>query len=86
MIESNNESAQETPVKSAYTINNIEQYIMDNLDDLTVEKLREDSGYTKNVFYKIFSQHYDISPKQLIDSIKEDKTRKRYSNRKSNPR
>jgi hypothetical protein len=86
MIESNNESAQEAPVKSAYTINNIEKYIMDNLDDLTVEKLREDSGYTKNVFYKIFSQHYDISPKQLIDSIKEDKTRKKYSNRKSNPR
>lgn len=85
MIESENEALQETPVKSAYTINNIEKYILDNLDDLTVEKLREDSGYTKNVFYKIFSQHYDISPKQLIDSIKEDKTRKRYSNRKSNP-
>ncbi len=62
---------------SAYTISNIEKYIKDHIEDITVEKLREDSGYTKNVFYRIFSQHYDITPKQLIESIKEEKFRKR---------
>jgi hypothetical protein len=62
---------------SSFTMNNIEKYINDHIEDITVEKLREDSGYTKNVFYRIFSQHYDITPKQLIESIKEEKFRKR---------
>lgn len=62
---------------STYTMSNIEKYIKDHIEDITVEKLREDSGYTKNVFYRVFSQHYDITPKQLIESIKEEKFRKR---------
>jgi len=65
---------------SAYTMNNIEKYIKDHIEEITVEKLREDSGYTKNVFYRIFSEHYDTTPKQLIESIKEEKFRKRKIN------
>lgn len=61
----------------SFTMNDIEKYIKDHIEDITVEKLREESGYTKNVFYRIFSQHYDITPKQLIESIKEEKFRKR---------
>ena len=70
-------SNEEEKVVKKYNMSNIEKYILDHVDDITVEKLREDSGYTKNVFYKIFSRYYDVTPKQLIDSIKEESIRKK---------
>ena len=70
-------SNEEEKVVKKYNMSNIEKYILDHIDDITVEKLREDSGYTKNVFYKIFSRYYDVTPKQLIDSIKEESIRKK---------
>ena len=70
-------SIEEEKVVKKYKMSNIEKYILDHIDDITVEKLREDSGYTKNVFYKIFSRYYDVTPKQLIDSIKEESVRKK---------
>lgn len=64
-------------VKNNFSMNNIEKYILENLDNITVEKLREDSGLSKNVFYRVFAQQYDISPKQLIEKIKEESIRKK---------
>lgn len=64
-------------VKNNFSMNNIEKYILENLDNITVEKLREDSGLSKNVFYRLFAQQYDITPKQLIDKIKEESIRKK---------
>jgi translation initiation factor 2B subunit (eIF-2B alpha/beta/delta family) len=42
-----------------------------------VDKLREDSGLTKNVFYKVFNQYYDITPKGLIDILREERMNSR---------
>jgi hypothetical protein len=60
-----------------YNMNNIEYYIMEHIDNINVDKLREDSGLTKNVFYKVFNQHYDIGPKQLIEIIREERMNSR---------
>jgi hypothetical protein len=60
-----------------YNMNNIEYYIIEHIDYINVDKLREDSGLTKNVFYKVFNQHYDIAPKQLIEIIREERMNSR---------
>jgi hypothetical protein len=60
-----------------YNMNNIEYYIIEHIDNINVDKLREDSGLTKNVFYKVFNQHYDIAPKQLIEIIREERMNSR---------
>jgi hypothetical protein len=46
-----------------YIMNNIEYYIIEHINTINVDKLRKDSGLTKNVFYKVFNQYYDIAPK-----------------------
>jgi hypothetical protein len=60
-----------------YSMNNIEYYIIEHINTINVDKLREDSGLTKNVFYKVFNQHYDIAPKQLIEIIREERMNSR---------
>jgi ligand-binding sensor domain-containing protein len=60
-----------------YSMNNIEYYIIEHINTINVDKLREDSGLTKNVFYKVFNQHYDIAPKQLIEIIREERINSR---------
>ncbi len=60
-----------------YNMSKIEHYIIENIDTINVDKLREDSGLTKNVFYKVFNQHYDIAPKQLIEILKEERINSR---------
>lgn len=63
--------------KPPFTIENIEVYILKNLSTITAESLREDSGMSKNLFYKAFSQYYDITPKQLIETIRRDHMRRK---------
>jgi hypothetical protein len=60
-----------------YSMNNIEYYIIEHINTINVDKLREDSGLTKNVFYKVFNQYYDIAPKQLIEIIREERMNSR---------
>ena len=60
-----------------YNMNNIEYYIIEHIDNINVDKLREDSGLTKNVFYKVFNQYYDITPKGLIDILREERMNSR---------
>lgn len=60
-----------------YNMSKIEHYIIENIETINVDKLREDSGLTKNVFYKVFNQHYDIAPKRLIDILKEERINSR---------
>ena len=60
-----------------YNMSKIEHYIIENIDTINVDKLREDSGLTKNVFYKVFNQHYDIAPKRLIEILKEERINSR---------
>jgi hypothetical protein len=60
-----------------YSMNNIEYYIIEHINTINVDKLREDSGLTKNIFYKVFNQHYDIAPKQLIEIIREERMNSR---------
>jgi AraC-like DNA-binding protein len=60
-----------------YDMSKIEHYIIENIDTINVDKLREDSGLTKNVFYKVFNQHYDIAPKRLIEILKEERINSR---------
>jgi hypothetical protein len=60
-----------------YNMNNIEYYIIEHIDNINVDKLREDSGLTKNVFYKVFNQYYDITPKGLIDLLREERMNSR---------
>jgi hypothetical protein len=60
-----------------YNMIKIEQYIIENIDTINVDKLRDDSGLTKNVFYKVFNQHYDIAPKRLIEILKEERLNSR---------
>lgn len=55
-----------------FTMETIEAYILKNIKIITAESLREDSGLSKSLFYKSFSQHYDITPKQLIETIRRD--------------
>lgn len=68
-------SSREAP----FNMENIEVYILDNIKTITAESLREDSGMSKNIFYKVFSQYYDITPKQLIESIRRDHQRRKKS-------
>lgn len=63
--------------KPPFTMENIEVYILKNLSTITAESLREDSGMSKNLFYKAFSQYYDITPKQLIETIRRDHMRRK---------
>ncbi len=60
-----------------FTMKNIEVYILNNMSTITAESLREDSGMSKNLFYKAFSQYYDITPKQLIETIRRDHVRRK---------
>jgi hypothetical protein len=60
-----------------FTMENIEVYILKNIKTITAESLREDSGLSKSLFYKSFSQHYDITPKQLIETIRRDYLRRK---------
>ena len=60
-----------------YNMSKIEHYIIENIETINVDKLREDSGLTKNVFYKVFNQHYDIAPKRLIEILKEERINSR---------
>jgi AraC-like DNA-binding protein len=69
----------QTPDSPPFTMENIEVYILNNIKTITAESLREDSGMSKNVFYKAFSQYYDITPKQLIESIRRDHQRRKKS-------
>ena len=55
-----------------FTMENIELYILSNINTITAESLREDSGMPKNQFYKTFSRFYDITPKQLIETIRRE--------------
>jgi AraC-like DNA-binding protein len=68
-------SSREAP----FNMENIEVYILNNIKTITAESLREDSGMSKNVFYKVFNQYYDITPKQLIESIRRDHQRRKKS-------
>ena len=63
--------------KPPFTMENIELYILSNINSITAESLREDSGMSKNLFYKAFSQYYDITPKQLIETIRRDHLRRK---------
>ena len=63
--------------KPPFTMENIEVYILNNMSTITAESLREDSGMSKNLFYKAFSQYYDITPKQLIETIRRDHLRRK---------
>lgn len=63
--------------KPPFTMENIEVYILNNMNTITAESLREDSGMSKNLFYKAFSQYYDITPKQLIETIRRDHLRRK---------
>ena len=65
--------------EAPFNMENIEVYILNNLKTITAESLREDSGMSKNIFYKVFSQYYDITPKQLIESIRRDHQRRKKS-------
>jgi hypothetical protein len=60
-----------------YNMSKIEHYIIENIETINVDKLREDSGLTKNVFYKVFNQYYDIAPKQLIEIVREERMNSR---------
>ena len=60
-----------------YNMSKVEQYIIENIETINVDKLRDDSGLTKNVFYKVFNQHYDIAPKRLIEILKEERINSR---------
>ena len=60
-----------------YNMSKVEHYIIENIETINVDKLREDSGLTKNVFYKVFNQHYDIAPKRLIEILKEERINSR---------
>ena len=55
-----------------FTMENIELYILSNINTITAESLRKDSGMPKNQFYKTFSRFYDITPKQLIETIRRE--------------
>lgn len=68
-------SSKEAP----FNMENIEVYILNNIKTITAESLREESGMSKNIFYKVFSQYYDITPKQLIESIRRDHQRRKKS-------
>jgi AraC-like DNA-binding protein len=68
-------SSREAP----FNMENIEVYILNNIKTITAESLREDSGMSKNLFYKVFNQYYDITPKQLIESIRRDHQRRKKS-------
>jgi AraC-like DNA-binding protein len=65
--------------EATFKMENIEVYILNNIKTITAESLREDSGMSKNVFYKVFNQYYDITPKQLIESIRRDHQRRKKS-------
>jgi AraC-like DNA-binding protein len=65
--------------EATFNMENIEVYILNNIKTITAESLREDSGMSKNVFYKVFNQYYDITPKQLIESIRRDHQRRKKS-------
>lgn len=58
--------------KPMFTMDNIEAFILKNIETITAESLRESSGMSKYIFYKNFSQHYDISVKQLIENLRQD--------------
>ncbi|MFN9380991.1 MAG: hypothetical protein ACK6BQ_13695, partial [Bacteroidota bacterium] len=60
-----------------YNMSKVEHYIIENIETINVDKLRDDSGLTKNVFYKVFNQHYDIAPKRLIEILKEERINSR---------
>ena len=60
-----------------YNMSKIEHYIIENIETINVDKLKEDSGLTKNVFYKVFNQYYDIAPKQLIEIVREERMNSR---------
>ena len=64
-------------IKPPFTMENIEVYILNNMSTITAESLREDSGMSKNLFYKAFSQYYVITPKQLIETIRRDHLRRK---------
>lgn len=53
-----------------FTMENIEVFILKNIDSINAESLREASGLSKYIFYKNFSRYYDISPKQLIENLR----------------
>lgn len=53
-----------------FTMENIEVFILRNIDSINAESLREASGLSKYIFYKNFSRYYDISPKQLIENLR----------------
>lgn len=55
-----------------FDMDNIELFILKNIDNITAESLRESSGMSKHTFYKNFSQKYDITVKKLIDTIRQD--------------
>lgn len=60
-----------------FTMENIEIYILSNINTVTAEILRENSGLSKSNFYKDFSRYYDITPKQLIVTIRQDHLRRK---------
>lgn len=60
-----------------FTMENIEIYILSNINTVTAEILRENSGLSKSNFYKDFSRFYDITPKQLIVTIRQDHLRRK---------
>ena len=57
-------------VEPQFSMENIEVFILKNIESITAESLREASGYSKYIFYKNFSRYYDISPKQLIENLR----------------
>jgi AraC-like DNA-binding protein len=69
--------------EAKYKMNQIENYIIENIEDINVDKLREDSGLSKNMFYRVFSRYYDITPKRLINQLKDERFRVKRKNQKN---
>jgi hypothetical protein len=69
--------------EAKYKMSQIENYIIENIEDINVDKLREDSGLSKNMFYRVFSRYYDITPKRLINQLKDERFRVKRKNQKN---
>lgn len=59
-------------MESNYWVN-LEQFIRDNVDNVTVEEIRNHSGLTKHGFYSKFFQQFGKNPREFLVEIKQMK-------------
>lgn len=63
-------------MESNYWVN-LEQFIRDNADNVTVEEIRSHSGLTKHGFYSKFFQQFGKNPREFLVEIKQMKLEKK---------